>query len=370
MRGRRRTSSTYSKGSSVDLLALLRKEAITLRRNLGLFVVLLLLLPGALVAGTAVFEQTIPRDVPVGVVADDDATEDDVTIVRTGLSTFGDPVEYDAPEEAREALEREEVYLVIHVPGDLMSTDGQANVTVVSDHTFVPFEEPVNESADLVQAEFDRSFPAEVTVGNDRVGEPRTLSSFLVPTGLFAFVVLYALIYLPYQVRTERLVLDRLQTESRLDLVVASKLLFYGAVLLAPLAVVAVVTTQAGYDVAVFSPLSLATVGLTFTYLGAFGLAVLFALGLEKTALFVNLGVSVGVFALSSLVYPVGFFSTTQTTIARILPTHYSAITLRSGMLRDAPATLYADYLGWLTASVVVSLVLLKLSLVVYERRK
>ena len=39
----------------MDLVALLRTEAITARRNLGLIVVVLVLLPGGIVAGTAVF---------------------------------------------------------------------------------------------------------------------------------------------------------------------------------------------------------------------------------------------------------------------------------------------------------------------------
>lgn len=354
----------------MDLLALLRKETIAVRRNLGLIVVLLIVLPGGLVAGTAVFEQTIPRDVPVGVVAEADATDDDVAIAEAAMTAFATPIQYESSTEAREALQREEVYLVVHVPGDVMNGSTDANVTLVSDHAFVPFEEPVNESTGVLESQLDASVPSNVTVEHERVGQQRTLSEFLVPTGLFAFVTLYALVYLPYQLRSERLVLDRLQTESRLDTVVASKLLFYGAVLVVPAAVVAGVAAWLGYDVAVLSPTTLAVLGLTFGYLAAIGLAVCFALGLRQSALFVNLGLALAVFGLSSLVYPVGFFSTMQGTISRALPTYYSAITLRSTMLRDAPASLYADYLGWLVLTVLVSFVVLKLSLVVYERRR
>ena len=354
----------------MDLLALLRKEAITVRRNLGLILVLLVVLPGGIVAGTAVFEQTIPRDVPVGVVAEGDATDDDVAIAEAGLVAFATPIEYDSSAAAREALQREEVYLVVSVPSDVMIEGNEANVTIVSDHAFVPFEEPVNESLGLAASEFDRAVPADVSVDHERVGEPRSLSEFLVPTGLFAFVTLYALVYLPYQVRSERLVLDRLQTESRLETVVASKLLFYGGALIVPAAVVAAVTTWLGYDVAVLSPATLAVLGLTFWYLAAIGLAVLFVLGLRQSALFVNLGLALAVFGLSSVVYPVGFFSTSQRMIARALPTHYSAITTRSTMLRDTPTSLYADYLLWLAATALVSFVVLKLALVGYQRRR
>ncbi|SDJ39740.1 ABC transporter permease [Natronorubrum texcoconense] len=354
----------------MDLLALLRKESITVRRNLGLILVLLVLLPGGLVAGTAVFEQTIPRDVPVGVVAEEGTTEDDIAIAEAGMVAFATPVEYESAADAREGLQREEVYLAVHVPGDVLNESGEANVTIVSDRAFVPFEEPVNESVGVAESEIDGLVPADVTVDHEQVGAERSLSEFLVPTGLFAFVTLYALVFLPYQVRSERLVLDRLQTESRLDTVVASKLLFYGAALAIPAAVVAAMAYWFGYDVTVLSPLSVAVFGLTFVYLAAVGLAVLFALGLRQTALFVNLGLALAVFGLSSLVYPTGFFSSAQGTISRALPTYYSVVTTRSAMLRDAPASLYADYLWWLVATTLASLVVLKLALAVYERRR
>lgn len=354
----------------MDLATLLRKESIAFRRNLGLAVVVLVLFPGAIAGGTIVFEQTIPRDVPVGIVAEDDASESDVEIVRAGLTSFATAEEYETGDEATRALQREQIYLVIRVPGELMEPDANATVTVVSDHTFVPFQEPVNETAGVAESELDRSFPANVAVEHEQVGTDRTLSEFLVPTGLFAFVVLYALVYLPYQLRSERLVLDRLQTESRLDLVVASKLLFYGASLAVPIVTVAAVSAWFGFDVAALSPATIGAVILTFGYLAALGLAVCFALGLEKIALVANLGLALGIFGLSSLVYPVGFFSTTQGTISRVVPTHYSAIVTRSTMLRDAPITLYADYLGWLVTATIASVGLLKLSLVAYERRR
>ncbi|MDJ1432478.1 ABC transporter permease [Halostagnicola sp. A-GB9-2] len=354
----------------MDLLALLSKEAIAVRRNLGLVVVLLILIPGALAGGTVVFEQTIPQDVPVGLVAEGDASSDEVDITRAGITAFSTPETYDSSEEATEALQREEVYIVVHVPGDLMEPGSEANYTVTSDRAFVPFEEPVNESAGVIESEFDSSLPADVAVESEGIGEERSLSEFLVPTGLFAFVALYGLVYLPYQLHSERLVLDRLQTESRLETVVASKLLFYGLLLVVPVGVITAVTSWLGYSVAAFSPMALGVVALTFVLLASTGLAVLFLLKLRKTALFVNLGLTLGVFALSSLVYPVGFFSSTQTTISRALPTHYSAITLRSALLRDTPPSVYADYLLWLAGSAGVSLIVLLLTIALYRRRR
>ncbi|ELY52527.1 ABC transporter permease [Natronolimnohabitans innermongolicus] len=354
----------------MDLLALLRKEAIGSRRNLGLLVVLLLVLPGGIVAGTAVFEQTVPQDVPVGVVADEEASEGDVAITTMAMEQFATPVEYDSDEEARDDLQREEIYLVVHVPGGIMDEETDANVTVVSDHAFAPLEEPINESLGIAESELDGAVASNASIDHDQVGDERSLSEFLVPTGVFVFVTLYALVYLPYQLRSERLVLDRLQTESRLETVVASKLLFYGAALVVSLSAVAAVGWWLGYNVATLSPLTLGVVGVTFLYLAAIGLAVTFALGLRQTALFVNLGLALAIFGLSSLVYPTGFFSSRQGTISELLPTYYSSVTTRSAMLRDAPASLYADYLLWLAATAFGSLVLLQLSLIWYRRRR
>lgn len=354
-----------------DLLALLRKEALAVRRNLGLFVVLLVVLPGAFAAGTVVYEQTIPRDVPVGVVADDETTgETDLSITRSGLRAFAEPVDYDSVADAERALQREEVYLVIRVPANLSDPESDATFTVVSDRSFVPFEEPVNETVGVMETQFDDTLPANVSVAQSGIDQERSLSEYLVPTGLFAFVVLYGLVYLPYQVRGERLVLDRIRTESRLETVLAAKIAFYGALLAVPMAMIALVTTWLGYGLAVHSPLTLAATLLTFVLLAAAGLTTLFALGLGKSALFVNLGLTAGVLALSSLLFPVGFFSSVEKLLARSLPTHYAAVAIRSGMLRDVRAAMYADYLLWLAAATGGALIALQLSLVYYRRRQ
>lgn len=354
----------------MDVLALLYREVVGMRRNPALVLVVFVLLPGLLIGSTLVFERTVPQDVPVAVVADEDAGANDVALARAGVTGLATPVEYDSPEEATRALEREEVYIVVIVPDGLADEGANATVTVVSDHAFVPLEEPVDESASIIESEFDRALPATVTVEHERVGTPQTLSSFLVPTAAFGFVVLYALCFLPYQVRSERLVLDRLRTASRLETVLASKLAFYGAALAAPALVVAAVTARLGYDVAVVSPVAVAALGLTFLALAAVGLAVLFALDLETTALFVDGALALGVLSLSSPVFPAGFFSTTERTISQALPTHYAAVATRGSMLREAPASLYADYLLWLVATAAVALGLLELSLWRYRRRR
>lgn len=355
----------------MDLLVLFRKEAITVRRRWGLFLILLVLIPGVMVVGTVVFEQSIPRDIPVGLVgADESTTPDDIAIVRAGVAFFSTPVTYDTSAEARDALQREQVYFVIEVPANMTVDGAAANFTMVSDQTIVPFQEPANFTVAVMEFRLDRALPSDVAVEHQRLGARRVLPEYLVPTGLLAFVVVYALVYFPYHVQQERLVLDRLRTETRLDVVVASKLVFYGALLAGPTIVVGAVSSLLGYDVAATVPFTLGVLAVTFLYLAAGGLAVLFLLEFENAAIIVNLGLAFGVFALSSFVYPVGFFSPTRKAIARALPTHYSVILSRSAMLRDAPASLYADYLLWLVVAAAASLAALKGAIVLYEWRQ
>ncbi|WP_254861860.1 ABC transporter permease [Halovivax gelatinilyticus] len=355
----------------MDLPTLLRKEALTVRRNVGLFVVLLILIPAMLAGVTGVYERTIPEDVPVGVVAaDEETTDEELAVVRTGVRFFATPVSYDSMDEAKAGLEREEVYLVIEVPSGLSEEGEPANFTVVSDRTIVPFSEPANMSANILDSELDRQFPADVSVEQERMNEDRVLTEYLMAAALVAFIFVYAMVFVPYQVRGERLVLDRLQTTSRLETVVASKVLFYGALTTVPVVSVGLVGRWMGFDMAILSPLTLVTVALTFVFLSAVGLAILFALRLGRSALFANVGLVFGLVGLSSLVYPVGFFSTTRKAIARALPTHYATITTRSGMLRDTPATLYADYVLILLGSALAGLFVCWLSIQYYTRRR
>lgn len=349
--------------------ALLKKELLTVRRNLGLFVVLLVVVPAALAGGTAVYQQTIPQDVPVAVAPADDATsEEDLRLVRGAVQFFATPESYEDREAAVRALKREEVYLAFLVPPGLTDEDGEATITVVSDRTNAPLADPMDLALGILETEFNRLAPAEVAFEVESFGTDRSLSAFMLPSALFALVVLYALVYLPYQVREERHVMDRLRTETRLETVVASKLLFYGALVFVPAATVSAAARYFEYGFGALGVETLLVLLLTFLYLGAAGLAVLFFMRLRQAAVFVDLGLAIGALTLSGLVYPVGFYSAVRKTIARSLPTHYSLVTLRGTMLRDAPLSLFADYIGILAASVVVGSAALVVSLRYYER--
>ena len=350
-------------------LALLRKEAITVRRNLGLFVVLLVVVPAALAAGTSVYQQTIPQDLPVAVApAEEATTESDVRLVRGAVGFFGTPVDYDDRAAAVRAMQREEVYLTFVVPPGLTDADAEATVTVVTDRANAPLSDPAALTLGLLESRFDDAFPATVSLKRETVGTERTLSEFMLPSALFALVVLYALVYIPYQVREERRVMDRLRTETRLEYVVAAKLLFYGLLVAVPAGVASAAARYYGYGFDALGVETLAVLGLSFLYTAAAGLAVLFALRLRQAAVFVNLGLAVGVLALSGLVYPVGFYSALRLTIARALPTHHSLVALRGTMLRGGSLSFYADAVTWLVAAAGAAVLLLGVAIRRYDR--
>lgn len=353
----------------MNLLALLKKEALTVRRNLGLFFVLLVVVPGALAVGTSVYEQTVPQDVPVGVApADETTSETDLQLVRGSVQFFASPVAYDDRESAVRAIEREQVYVAFIVPGGLTDENASVTIEVVTDGSNAPLEDPAEVTLDVLEAQFDGAMPADVTFEQQRLGEERSLSAFLLPSALFGLVALYGMIYLPYQVREERRVMDRLRTETRLEYVAASKLVFYGALLVVPALTVSAASRYYGYGFDALTPGTVGVLALTFLFFAAVGLAVLFALSLRTAAIFVDLGLAIGALVLSGLVYPVGFYSELRREIARSLPTHYALVTLRGTMLRGLSLSVFSDYLAFIGVATVAALVALYLAIRRYDR--
>jgi ABC-2 type transport system permease protein len=175
-------------------------------------------------------------------------------------------------------------------------------------------------------------------------------------------------VYLPYQVREERRVMDRLRTETRLASVVASKLLFYGVLVVVPAATASAAARYYGYGFDALGAETLAVLGLSFLYMSAAGLAILFLMRLRQAAVFVNLGLAVGVLTLSGLVYPVGFYSAARRTVSRSLPTHYSLVALRGTMLRGESLAFYSRQLTWMAAAAAGAILLLGVAIRHYER--
>ncbi|WP_435178233.1 ABC transporter permease [Halorussus sp. AFM4] len=354
----------------MSLRSLLRKEALRARHNLGALFVLLVVLPAAIGVTTVVFQEVIPRDAPVAVVPENETvTDDELAVVRGGVTLFAEPVAYDTREAAMTALRRESVYAVIQVPPGIMD-EGRADVTFVLyvDEAIVPYEEPSRMVAALLDSRLDRALPAQVSVERTTVGSDHTLSEYLLPVGMMVLVLLVAFVYLPTALVREARVLDRLRVESSLRAVLATKLLFVAAVLAVPLAVFAGVAGALGYAVDPLAPAAVGVYLLTFVYAASLSSAITLLTKFRDAGRFVNVGAFFGALAVSNLAYPAGFFSPVRRELARHSPLHHSMIIARSLLMKDVDLALFADWLAALAGFAALSVGVLAASAALYER--
>lgn len=349
--------------------AFFRKEWYGSRRNIAVLLVLLVVLPGAAALGTSAFQQTMPEDIPVGVAPETgEDPGDEVTVIKGGTAMHAAPQTYNSSEDARDALEREEVYLVLEVPDGMFDEDEEVNVTLVSDQRLAPFQEPANYTESTLDWHLDNQFPADVTVQHERVGIQQTLSEYLVPTALLSMVMLFAFLYFPFELYRERDVFERVELTSRIEAAIAAKFVFYALLLIVPITVFQAVGSGIGYRVDHFNPHALATIAITFLYVSAFSTGVMFFTRLKRVGLFLNIGLLTTVFTLSSFVYPVGFFSTIRKEIALHMPTYYSMVITRSALLKETPIHVFTSELQYLLLVTGASLVFLQASIMYYRR--
>ncbi len=355
----------------MDLGAFFKKEWFQFRRNIGVVLVVLVLLPGAAAVGTAAFQQTIPEDVPIGIAAQEDTVaEEDMTMIQAGTALYASPSRYESREAAVTALEREDVYLVLLVPDGTFEEGEDVNVTLISDQRLSPFREASNYTASVLDYQLDERLPADVTVTHERIGIQHSLSEYLVPTALMLMLVLYSFVYLPFELYREREVFERVELQSRIETAVLAKIAFHSVLLVVPLTVFQLVSLHAGYRLSHFNPYTIAVIAVTFVYLTSISGLLMFASKLRRTGLYLNIGAMVGTLALSSFVFPVGFFSTIRKTIALSLPTYHSMVMIRSTMMKGVSLTLFSPRFELLVVFTVVTGVLLRSSIAYYRREK
>jgi len=216
--------------------------------------------------------------------------------------------------------------------------------------------------------ELDRLLDADVTSEREVVGEENDLPEYLYPTFLVALMIFFAFTYVPFNLRSESSVLDRLRVETSLEAVVAAKILFFTALMLVPILVFHVAGVYNGYAVASLHPGAILTLLLTFLLLVTVSSTVMVLTRFSGVGLFANAATMLGVLALSGLAFPLGFFSPLRTAIARVLPTYYASVTVRSLMLKDVGVGLYADWLAGIGLLTLLAIVALKGSIVYYRR--
>jgi len=353
----------------MSLRSLLRKEVLWSKRNVFLLVFLLAVLPAFFATTSVAFQEVIPRDVPVAVVpADENVTENELTIVEGGLAVFTDPTVVESEDEALRRLDREEVYAVVEVPPDITAEGGEATFVLTVDGSIVPFKEPSQVIRSLMAFQLDQTLPADVSAEREVVGEENELPEYLFPTLLMALVIFFAFTYVPHDLSREAAVLDRLRVESSLEALVVSKLVYFSALLVFPVFVFYVVGLYYGYAVDVLAPGGLLALLLSFLLTATVSTTVMVLARFDVVGRFVNVVLLLAVLGLSGLAFPVGFFSPIRTVLVRSVPTHYAMIVVRSAMLKDVELALFADWLAGLVGAVALAALGLKLAIVHYRR--
>ena len=168
----------------MSLRPLLSKELRLTRRNLFLLGFLLVALPAFFVGSTVVFQETVPRDVPVAVVAGDETISgDELAVVGSGLALFTEPTIVESRELALERLERERVYAIVEVPGGLFDPERAATVSLTVDGSIVPFLDPSEVITDIAGSRLSGTPVIEGEVTTERVvrGDEKTLPEYLFP---------------------------------------------------------------------------------------------------------------------------------------------------------------------------------------------
>lgn len=354
-----------------DIFTLFLKEVYESRRKILFIVLGLLVLPGLFVSGTVAFQQTLPEDIPIGIApADEQTTEDDITVTRAGVAAVATPQEYDSKDTAVAALEREEVYLVILVPPNILDEDASAEFTLISDNSIVPLQEPADLTASILDFQLDNELPSDVSVTQDKLGVEHTLSEYLVAIAMFLLPLILGFVYVPYQFQADEPVFDRIRHESSLIRMTIAKLLFNLLLLIPVLISIWASVTVFDYRVSVLNLGVVLAVGMVFLSSAAIGTGVLFLTRFGSGGLLANITAITGIFAFGSILYPVGFFSHLRMEIARNIPHHYFAIVIRGHSLRDQSISVYSDWYLLLTVFVIASLVFCLLSIIYYTKHE
>ena len=370
------------------LIPLVRKELYWSKHHALIVAFLLVLIPAALAFSTVALQETVPEDIPVAVVAqNENVSSDELNQASAGLTIFADPqtvTSQESPEANRERaiemLEREEVYLVVEVPPGLLDADTESvELRFIFDGANAPLHQADSEIVSIAQGPLDdiRETNPDIEEGNVTIetsveGEQKGLGEFLFPAYMLGLVLFFAFTYVPYALRRDASVLDRLRLESSLGSLIASKVVFLTVAMLVPLLVFHGAGLALGYEVGTLSPVSLA-VSLA-VLLGVFLAAALIAAAVTVVTRFsdasqsLNLLVLLGTLAVSGIAFPRGAVAPTRAQIAQLLPTHYAAITVRSLMLRDVSPAAYLGMMATVVALIVVAAVLLGGSIAYYRR--
>lgn len=354
----------------MSLRSLLKKEIHWSRRHVAALLFLLLVIPLFFAGASVVFQDVVPQDIPVAVVEEDESvTETELSLVTTNIEPWTEPEIVDSREEADRLLERESVYAIVVVPPDFLRADAEGTFTLVIDGSIAPFQSPSELIGDLIAFELGEAGVSEnVSVEQETVGEERDFAEYLYPSFIMGVLVFFAFTYVPYSLRRERPVLDRLRVETSLESLVTTKLVFLTALMTLPVVVFHIVATYYGYNVATGDPLAIGVLLLSFLFLSTISLTIVVLTRFRGVGQFINLVVMLGVVSFSGLVFPRGFFSPLRSMIVELSPIYYAGVIVRSRTLKDSSMDLFSEWLLFLLALQVGALLGLKGAIIYYRR--
>lgn len=356
----------------MNLPSLFKKEVLWSRHRILVLLLLLVLLPSFFAYTTVAFQTVVPEDAPIAIVPENEnVSENGMDIITGGASLFADPEVYENRSQAMTALRRESVYAVLEVPpGILDESTENATFSLYVDGSIVPFGEPSKAIRGIMAFYLNENLPADVSVERVVMGADYTLSEYLIPVFLMGMLLLFAFTYVPYNLAQESDVLERLLVEASLEEVIVTKIGYFTALMCLPILSFAATAWYLDYGVTLLSPSVVGVLLLTFVYLTAISMSIMILTDFSTVGRFVNVAALFAVLTFSSLVYPVGFFSPLRQEIARLMPLHYSMIMARSLSMKDVSVTLFTDWLLVLVGFTAATAVLLKLSIIRYERTR
>lgn len=367
-------------------IPLLRKEIHWSKRNLLVLGFLLIIVPASFGMSSVAFQETVPENVPVGTMAqDENVTDQDLSAVEAILNLYTNPTRIDDHpdyesnrEDAMRMLEREEIYAIIEVPPNIREGDEDTEETFrfVIDGNIAPLMEAAPFIEELVEgrlAEDRDTIEGNFTVENEIVGldhveEERSLAEYLYPTFMMMVLMFFAFTYAPYNLARDANVLDRLRVETTLESLIASKIVYLTALMVVPLVVFGAVALWFGYAISTLAPIPLLIMLLTFSFLTTIAMSIMVLSRFSGTGQFVNLLLMIGVIGASAIDFPRGVASSLRPLIAEWLPTHYAMIAARSLMIKDLPASLYWDMIALLVVFQVLAIIGLKASIIYFRR--
>jgi ABC-2 type transport system permease protein len=354
----------------MTLASLFEKELRWLRHNVVAVLLVLLVLPSLFAASTVAFQQAIPRDTPIAVVAEDESVTDDELDAVKGVSAFfSRPHVYESEASAVRALHREEVYAIFTVPHGLSDEDAALTIQMTVEEEMVPYEQPSLVIRNILARQVGDTFPADVSVERTTVGEDRTLSEFLVSVGTILLTMVYAFAYLPRVVENEQSVFRRVRVESSLSRLLGVKFAVFTPLMVLPVIAFQSIANYLQFRLDLLTPGAVAATLLTFVSLTAIALGVMFFVRFQTVGRMINAALLFGTLAFSNLVYPAGFFSPLRRTITHLSPIHYAMVVQRGVSLKGNEPALYADRIGFLIAFTLGALAFLALGVAYYQRR-